>query len=178
MEYTQIENTNYNMEGVKLQCIKPISKKDFVHLCESLKIYFDDTFSETDNEFSPECISEGGILFNKYKFPAYKSMRLLFTTKDGNTFERLYGQINTNIKNEWINDNTILINNNTFLKMRLKSFNNAPPWSVPELKLFLKCFQDYGLIVYNFPGAKPYLNSYYKNLHREVRKIFKPINLN
>ena len=50
----------------------------------------------------------------------------------------------------------------------VKSFRNASKWTNDELKIFKKCFDDIGLIIYKLPTKKvlkTYVNPrYYLNL--------------
>ncbi len=94
-------------------------------------------------------------------------MRIYFTDKFGGR-KNLYGYINNNIKDEWINDESILIDKDKYLGTYLKSFRNAPQWTNDELKIFKKCFNNIGLIINKLPTKKElkkYDNpAYYLNL--------------
>ena len=157
--------------GFQLVAINNISKKEFVELCNNLQKEFNNFYKSNDYSFSPECISEGGVIFNNFNgdIDGYKSMRIFFTDKDGGMkIKSLYGFINNNIKNEWINDQSILIDKNKYLQTFLKSFGNAPKWTNDELKIFKKCFDNIGLVIKKLPTKKElktYCNStYYLNL--------------
>lgn len=82
--------------------------------------------------------------------------------------ENLYGYINDNIKDEWINDESILIDKDEYLGTFLKSFYNAPQWTNHELKMFEKCFNKIGLIIKKIPTKKELKKydkpTYYLNL--------------
>lgn len=168
-----MNNTHINTycNGFQLVALKNISKKEFVELCNDLQNEFNNYYSTNDYSFSPECISEGGIVFNNFNGAnGYKTMRIFFTDKDtiGCNITNLYGYINKNIKDEWINDECILIDINTYLGTYLKSFNNAPQWTNNELKIFQKCFNNIGLVINKLP-TKKYLkmlnnSSYYLKL--------------
>jgi len=152
-----------------LIAIKNISKKEFVELCNDLQKEFNNFYDENDYSFSPECITEGGIVFNNFNgdINGYKTMRIYFTYKFGGK-KKLYGYINNNIKDEWINDESILIDKDKYLGTYLKSFRNAPEWTNDELKIFEKCFNNIGLIINKLPLKKDLKKydkpTYYLNL--------------
>jgi len=135
-----------NCKGFILEAVKNISKKEFVQLCNNLQIEFNNYYNTDDYSFRPECISEGGIIFNNFNNRnSYKSMRMYFTDKNYVAkIKSLYGWINDNIKDEWMNDENILINENEYIKTYMKC-NNAPKWYKDELKIFKKCFENIGL---------------------------------
>lgn len=93
---------NANCVGFQLFSDKDITKKEFVSLCDNLQIIFNEHYNTTDYSFSPECISEGGIIFNNFNDKdKYKSMRLFYTDKRNiMRLDDLYGYINPNIKDE------------------------------------------------------------------------------
>jgi hypothetical protein len=152
-----IPRTNTYCRGFRLVAIKNISKKEFVELCNNLQKEFNDYYNSNDYSFSPECITEGGIVFNNFGMGStngYKTMRIYFTDKFGGMKQSLYGMINDHIKDEWINDESILIDKDKYLGTYLKSFYNAPQWTNDELKIFEKCFNNIGLIVNKLPTKK------------------------
>jgi hypothetical protein len=142
---------NTYCSGFQLYSIKNITRKEFVELCNNLQKEFNNHYNVNDYSFSPECITEGGIIFNNYNnnIDGYKTIRLFFTENnviDGKR-EKLYGFINENIKNEWIMDEGILIEKDRYLGTFLKSFHNAPKWTKEELRIFKYCFNNIGLII-------------------------------
>ncbi len=165
------EEVNTYCSGFQLISQKNITKKEFVELCNDLQIEFNNYYNTNDYSFSPECISEGGIIFNNFenRSEGYKTMRIYFTDKDNSCrLNSLYDTINRNIKQEWIKDENILINKNVYLGTYLKSFRNAPPWTNDELKIFIKCFNNIGLVIKKLPTKKDLKKydkpSYYINL--------------
>ncbi len=163
------EHINTYCNGFQLVAIKNISKKEFVELCIDLQNEFNNYYNTNDYFFSPECITEGGIIFNNFQGSnGYKTMRIYFTDKFGGKKDNLYGWINNNIKDEWINDESILINKDNYLGTYLKSFRNAPQWTNEELKIFEKCFIKIGLIINKLPLKKDLKKydkpTYYLNL--------------
>jgi len=163
------EHINTYCNGFQLVAIKNISKKEFVELCNDLQNEFNNYYNTNDYSFSPECITEGGIVFNNFNgdINGYKTMRIYFTYKFGGK-KKLYGYINNNIKDEWINDESILIDKDKYLGTYLKSFRNAPEWTNDELKIFEKCFNNIGLIINKLPLKKDLKKydkpTYYLNL--------------
>lgn len=160
------EHINTYCNGFQLVAIKNISKKEFVKLCNDLQKEFNDYYVSNDYSFSPECITEGGIVFNNFnEVYKYKTMRIFFSDKDT---IKLYGFINENIKDVWINDESVLIDKDKYLGTYLKSFYNAPQWTNNELKIFEKCFNNIGLIINKLPTKKELKKydkpTYYLNL--------------
>lgn len=150
-----VDKINTYCGGYQLLAKKNVSKKVFVELCDNLATEFNNYYKTKDYSFSPECISEGGIIFNNFNEHrnAYKSMRIFFyDTKSG--YLPLYGFISTHEKEKWIDDDGILIEKNKKLQTTLKSFYNAPPWTNIELKIFLKCFENAGLFLSKKPNKK------------------------
>ena len=157
--------------GFQLLSKKDITKKEFVELCNNLQNEFNKYYNTNDYSFSPECISEGGIIFDNFNTynNGYKTMRIYFTDKKNICREKsLYGFINKNIKDEWINDDSILIEKNKYLGTYLKSYRNALEWTNEELQIFKKCFENIELIIKKTPTKKELKNynnsNYYLNL--------------
>jgi hypothetical protein len=169
---------NTYCSGFILKSIKDISKKEFVELCYNLQYKFNIYYNTNEYSFSPECITEGGIVFNNFNNETkYKTMRMYFTNeKDGTRIKNLYGFINNDIKEEWKNDikeewkndENILINNNVYIGTYLKSFRDAPKYTSDELKIFIECFENIGLYIEKLPTKKELKRlknySYYLNL--------------
>ena len=149
------DNKLNNCEGFILEAVKNISKKEFIELCNNLQNEFNNYYNTYDYSFRPECISEGGIVFNNFNnfnndINTYKSMRTYFVEKNGShTFcgkKKLYGWINNNIADEWIIDESILINKGEYIGTYTKC-SNAPKWDKYELTIFKKCFENIGLFI-------------------------------
>lgn len=143
--------------GFNLISSKNITKQDFVYLCDNLEKDFNEIYNTQEFSFSPELITEGGIIFNNYENnDGYKSMRLYFCDKNyiGVRTNNLYNFINKEIKNEWVNNNNILIKKNEYLGTFLKSRNKAPKWNNKDLEIFEKCFNNIGLIIDRIPTKK------------------------
>ena len=75
------EHINTYCNGFQLVAIKNISKKEFIELCNDLQNEFNNYYSTNDYSFSPECITEGGIVFNNFNgdINGYKTIRIYFT---------------------------------------------------------------------------------------------------
>jgi hypothetical protein len=164
---------NTYSHGFTLKSIKDISKKEFVELCNNLEYKFNNYYNKNEYSFSPECITEGGIVFNNFNNKDnYKSMRIYFLDKNSG-MRSLYGTIEPNIKEEWIKDESILINNNAIIGTFLKSFYNAPKWTFDELKIFKECFENIGLYIETLPTRKELKglkkSSYYINLFTPLK---------
>lgn len=159
--------------GFELKSIKDISKKEFVELCNNLEYKFNNYYNTNEYSFSPECICEGGIVFNNFNNrDKYKSLRIFFYDKRSG-MHSLYGTIHPNIKEEWIKDESILIGNNSVIGTFLKSFYNAPKWTSDELKIFKECFENIGLYIETLPNRKELKclknSSYYINLFKPLK---------
>lgn len=147
------QKINTYCPGFQLQAVSDVTRQDFVKLCDDLQIKFNDYYKTDKYSFSPECITEGGIIFDNFNsFNNYKTMRVFFTD-DTNTSRtgKLYGWINEKIKEEWMNDKSILIDKGSYIGTTLKSFGNAPQWTNNELKIFLNCFSNSGIVLANLP---------------------------
>jgi len=74
-----MSHLNTYCNGFELVSIKNISKKEFVELCNNLQKEFNDYYDSNDYSFSPECITEGGIVFNNFdEEDKYKTMRIYY----------------------------------------------------------------------------------------------------
>jgi hypothetical protein len=142
-----------NCEGFILEAVKNISKKEFIELCNNLQNEFNNYYNTDEYSFRPECITEGGIVFNNFNnfdnnINTYKSMRIYFVEKSNTSSRKknLYGWINNNIADEWISDESILINKDEYIRTYTKCIN-APKWDKYELTIFKKCFENIGLFI-------------------------------
>lgn len=144
---------NTYCSGFSLIAFKNISKQTFVEMLNDLQNEFNEYYNTNEYSFNPECISEGGIIFNNFNNKEkYKTMRLYFESDRGR--ENLYGYISNNIKDKWITDESVLINECDKLGTYLKSFRGAPKWTNDELKIFQKCFGKVGLFIDDLPHEK------------------------
>lgn len=146
---------NTYCKGFQLFVNRDITKKEFVSLCDNLQIQFNKYYNTDEYSFRPECITEGGIVFNNFNDRnKYKTMRLYYTDKDNITISSLYGYINSNIKEEWKDSDDVLIKKDNYLDSCLKSFRNAPKWTNEELLIFRELFESIGLSVKKVPKKK------------------------
>jgi hypothetical protein len=143
--------------GFNVKCEKNITKDDIVNMCNLL--------SNTDKyfnlcEFKPEGISEGGIIYefknsydkNSHDKKPYKSVR--FSLNDGGS-RRNWGWINENVMNEWAENNDIIFNQNDKFTIFLKSLYGAPLFTIDELEIWEKCFNQIGIVkVGKYPSKK------------------------
>ena len=77
------------MKGLYWKQIKIYQKKKIIELCNNLQNEFNNYYNTDDYSFSPERITEGGIVFNNFNnnINTYKSMRIYFVEKS-NTCSR------------------------------------------------------------------------------------------
>lgn len=142
--------------GFTLVAYKNITKKQFVQMLNNLQKKFNDHYDTDEYNFSPELISEGGIVFDNFNDKnKYKTMRLYFIdNKSKCQTESLYGTISTNTKEKWKTIENILIKKDQYLGTFLKSFRDAPGWTADELKIFIDCFDKMGLMIDTIPTTK------------------------
>jgi hypothetical protein len=146
---------NTYIGGFILLAFKDITKNDMFELCNNLGNRFNSYYNINNYSFSPECITEGGIVFDNFnKIDCYKTMRLYPSDKKGNRIRNLYGIIHDNIKEDWVNNTDILIYKNEYINTFLKSFKGAPEWTNEELKIFIDCFQNIDIYIYKLPTKK------------------------
>ena len=143
--------------GYTLISKKDITKKDIIELCELLTREYNNGYT-----FEPEGITEGGIIFKfpdsekklpEFKDEKYKSVRLHFTNCRYGGRERYlcysysgeWPWINKNTIIEWKDDNHVLLKEKHTIKIFLKSFHGAPPFTIDELKIWEYCFKKIGL---------------------------------
>jgi len=150
------KHINTYCKGLTLVSERDISKKGFVQMLLNMQERFNDHYKTNDYSFNPERISEGGIVFNNFNNKEkYKTMRLYFLDKQhGNCVKSLYGRITDDTKDEWKENNEILVGKNLYLGTFLKSFRDAPKWTNDELKIFIQCFNDAGLTIYKIPTKR------------------------
>ncbi len=143
--------------GLSLKTKNNITKHDIITMCNLLN-----SNCEYSNlcEFTPEGISEGGILFNfKDEFPKewYKSVRLhiRFSENRDENGKWNWNWINENVITEWSSNNDIVIQKNIEFTIFLKSFHGAPLFTLDELKIWEECFNQIGIVkVGRYPSKK------------------------
>ena len=134
-------NGTYN-SGFTLKSNKNITKRDIIKLCNLLN-----NTEEYKNisTFQPEGICGGGIV---YKFTDneqqkwYKSVRLNVTDSDACG---VWPWISDDVMNEWNESNDIILDKNKKITIFLKSFYGAPVFTLEELTIFEKYFNQIGL---------------------------------
>ncbi|MFZ9438296.1 MAG: hypothetical protein ACO26X_03515 [Candidatus Fonsibacter ubiquis] len=112
----------------RLLSTKNITKGDLILLCEFLE-------KELNQEFEPEAIADGGIV---YKNPPYKAMRIYFGY--GN-----YPWVPENVKEVWKNSEDIILPTGRVVITVLKSKDTK--WSKKELEIWRTCLKKIGLKV-------------------------------
>ena len=138
--------------GLRLKTERIITKNDIIIMCNLLN-----GNCEYSNlcEFTPEGITEGGILFNfndEFDKNWYKSVRLCvgYNGAGGN-----WPWVNENVMTEWSCNNDIILQTNTKFTIFLKSFHGAPLFTLDELKIWEECFKQIGIVkVGKYPSKK------------------------
>ena len=124
------------MTGLTLHTKQDIYKGDIVVLCKCLNDEFKGLC-----EFQPECISEGGILYNfKDGTTGYKSVRL-----DGNVGKWDWINSDEDVMSEWFENTDIIFAANTKFNISLRNLSGAPPFTIEELQIWEKCFNQIGV---------------------------------
>ena len=119
-----------------------ITNKDLLLLCNLLNNEFNTFYKSTLYKFEPECISEGGIIWAEYPNKiGYKSIRLFLNSYPWIT--KIYDDPEIIIHNI---DNKNCSYEGKKIQTFLKSFDNAPKWTVEELAIFNKCFTNIDLL--------------------------------
>ena len=68
---------------------------------------------------------------------------------------RNWGWINENVMNEWAENNDIIFNQNDKFTIFLKSLHGAPLFTIDELEIWEKCFNQIGIVkVGKYPSKK------------------------
>jgi len=138
-------------DGYKIKSVKEITKKDIITMCKLLS-----SRKEYCNlcEFRPYGNSEGGGI--KYVFKEgfneiWNKTVMLFSVSK----RRKWPLVNENVMTEWIDDDEIIYNTNRRILFFLKSFNEAPFFTIEELKIWEECFEQIGIIrVGNYPRER------------------------
>lgn len=122
--------------GYRLKTSRTITTLDILQLCQDLRDTFNATYNSTEYEFEPEGISEGGIVFRSLPGNQYKTMRL------GIYQCGKWPWVNIQ---KWKDDPITILQADVEVQTFLKAFDDAPLWTLQELKLFEQCFAKIGL---------------------------------
>jgi hypothetical protein len=148
--------------GLTLKTQQIITKNDIIIMCNLLNsnnAYFNSC------EFEPEAITEGGIVFKFKDSPSkwYKSVRLCVNNDNANG---KWYHINENVMTQWTNNNDIIFQANTIFTIFLKSFHEAPLFTINELEIWEECFKQIGIVkIGKYPNKKDlYTDTYPKYL--------------
>ncbi len=144
--------------GYRLISKKDITKNDIIILCNMLNKEFENESPKI--KFVPEPITEGGIQFIfEGNERWYKSIRLGIRDKRG---KWPYIELST-VFDEWNQNNDVVINKKNEFQLFLKAFHGAPVFTVDELKIFEKCFEQIGLFKKGaYPKKKNLTNEYFR----------------
>ena len=133
-----------------------ICKKDIISICNALEEKLNKEHTEGTPPaitFSPEGITEGGIKYNFWnneEKEMYKTVRLGLSSR---TWPYILDQ-NT-VKSDWENNNDIIVKKERTIQVYLKSFGEAPKFTLDELKIWTECFQENGFeMVGKYPNEK------------------------
>jgi len=140
---------NTYCDGPTFSSDKSLTTKDMCQLCRSLNKKFGD-----DYKFVPESVPEGGIQMAWWygkKGNEYKTMR--FLAHDCGTWP----SISNNILAKWKeNEEEIIFESKPpeklVIRTILKAFNDAPSWTLDELHIIEKCFNEIG---FDLQGKMP-----------------------
>jgi len=141
-----------NTSGLSFKTKKNITKNDIITICNLLNSNCE--YSDLC-EFTPEGITEGGILYNfKDEFDKkwYKSVRLCvnFGASGGEWY-----WVNKDVMTEWCDNNEIIFKENITFTTFLKSFHGAPAFTLDELKIWEECFKQIGILRFGkYPSKK------------------------
>ena len=140
------------VSGPTFKTERIITKDDIITMCKLLNSK--DQYSNLC-EFQPEGISEGGILF-KFKDNLnndwYKSVRLCVNYGDS---KGKWYWVDDNYLSEWTGNNDIIFNKDNKFTLVLKSFRGAPSFTLKELKIWVECFKQIGILkVGRYPSKK------------------------
>ena len=134
-----MSNNETYTKGYDLISTKSITKKEFIELCILLSNEFNSYYNINEYVFTPEAISEGGILFKNFNDGnKYKTMRLHKIVDNDYYYRNGYSgmksfysfRINGNELEEWKNNEDILCNKDTIITTFLKSFNDVQPYTI------------------------------------------------
>lgn len=137
--------------GISFKSKRVITKKDIVKICNLLN---DREEYKNVCNFKPEPITEGGIVYCFFKNDRrYKSVR--FTCDGLDYHKKKWDWIDNNVMTEWVDSDDLVLQSNTKMDTFLKSFHNAPVFTIDELKIWEECFKEVGLLkVGKYPAKK------------------------
>jgi len=138
-----------NCHGFTVRTTRNITKGDMISLCNALH--------ENDVcKFQPEPITEGGIMFifqNPDNFLYYKTVRFhlhnrplsqLLTHPEITDIDwpRVYGDV----MEQWCNNDDIVFYKDSKIDLYLKSMHGAPVFTIRELKTWVTCLNQIGIV--------------------------------
>ena len=137
--------------GLSFKCERVITKKDIIKIC--LLLNDREEYKNICN-FKPEPITEGGIVYCFFKNDKrYKSVR--FRCNGLDYHKKKWDCVDNNVMTEWDNSDDLVLEANTKMDTFLKSFHNAPVFTIDELKIWEECFKEVGLFrVGKYPAKK------------------------
>lgn len=144
------------MTVLTLRTKHDICKGDMVVLCKCLNDEF-----KGSCEFQPEGITEGGILYNFNDGTAgYKSVRLCIGMNGSGGKWYWINHDKDVAMREWVDNTDIIYTANTKFCISLKNLYGAPPFTIEELQIWEKCFNQIGIVkVGKYPSKKKLLNN-------------------
>ena len=156
-------NTITYADGPVLVFTRPVSKSQYIDLCEALSQRFNDHFalhSPGGNryDFHPESITEGGLYlldFPGKRGEMYKSMRHFIKKKtppsDAVKWPHIQSQLTVLLDWTYACDQT-LIPKSAAATTTLKAYYGAPVWTLVELGLMRQVFAQFGIKCQNMPS--------------------------
>ncbi len=143
--------------GYKLVAIRDVTRGDFIQMCERLSQLFGE-----GNEFQPEPITEGGIIWGKWpgcREGEYKTIRIGINhhkfkrrfinecgRKDCTVDEDEWPTILDDPMIAWKDDDTVLIHESkTPIATFLKAYHGAPTWEKWDLYKIAHVMEEFGL---------------------------------
>lgn len=129
-----------------LNAQKNITKNDFIELLHNLEQEFNSFYDSAEYSFSPS--AEHGIVFNNFNDrDNYKSLNIWFIDSSDNFIKNVFNEVNENFKNEWKNNEDILIKKNQYIRTKQQRKYHAQKWSKKEFAIFYNAFAKSGLIM-------------------------------
>ena len=137
--------------GISFKSKRVITKKDIVKICNLLN---DREEYKNVCNFKPEPITEGGIVYCFFENDKrYKSVR--FRCDGLDYHKKQWSWVDNNVMSEWDNSDDLVLHANTKMDTFLKSFHDAPVFTIDELKIWEECFKEVGLFRVNkYPSKK------------------------
>lgn len=130
-----------------LSAQKNITKKDFVDFANILEQQFNGFYDTTEYSISPSL--EDGIIFNNFNDrDNYKAVNIWIIDKiSGNFVKNVFNETNINFKDEWKNDENIIIQKNEYVRIVQKRKYHALKWTKKEFDMLYNAFANSGLIM-------------------------------